>query len=152
MWLDSVEYIVMKCATQQKGLFSLADMCRMLKKAEPNGWTAKDVEIALEWLAIKRMLKKKHKKEGFLSFRKAYQSCYTYDFFVSHAKSFEDIEEMQAASREGLSWFRLMLGRMKESHIARMYSFKYAIAITEEFEPLTNEEKERLKESIKNLE
>ncbi len=156
--LSADRQIIMECVSQQKKEFRFAEIYFLLKKNDSERWQAKDVKIALEWLADMGLVRRKIVKAMLGQKWLFYQSRFDHGFLLSHLKQercghcMEDRIYICRVKFEILRYkYACIKERLNRALWNWPYSSPFVIAEIGFARPMTLEEKQLLKKKIEEL-
>ena len=145
--IEKYEHIVMECAVQQSGEFSVADLHHALCSAGMTKLGKASVQILLDQLVKKKLLKKRYSRIKCLRFQPLYRACWDQDFYLKHIEAIDCSNERH---KKALDAEQARRGRMERNPIYRFLHYGLAPGIVEQ-EYLSEEERMELRKKIDEL-
>lgn len=145
--LEKYEHIVMDCAVQQNGEFSIPGLHGAFCSMGQTNLGRASVQILLNQLVRKKLLKKRYVRVKYLKFQPLYRSCFNKDFYQGRIEALDLTNE-----RHKKAWDKeqMRMERLINNPIYRFLHYDIAPCI---MEPAYLSEKDRieLKKKIDEL-
>lgn len=85
--MEKYEHVVMGCAIQQTGEFSISELHEALHSTGKTKLGKASVQVLLDRLVKKKLIKKRYSRIKYLKFQPVYRSCFSRDFYLAHVEA-----------------------------------------------------------------